>query len=140
MPVSEQEKQFINWKQCHKFIQQNNEKVKQTSDTQEFPEEVEKLMNPKKWKLLKQIIERRKNQGSWNYNKTFKEEKNIFQWNSVKWLFFLQSCISESSTLKITETENNLSQWKEDFWTQSSNLMSLNQTKILNKNVTILKW
>jgi hypothetical protein len=35
-------------KQCHKFIQQNYVKVKQTSEYQEIAEEVEKLMNPKK--------------------------------------------------------------------------------------------
>jgi hypothetical protein len=31
-------------KQCHKFIQQNYENVKQTSEYQEIVEEVEKLM------------------------------------------------------------------------------------------------
>jgi hypothetical protein len=34
-------------KQCHKFIQQNYEKVKQTSEYQEIAEEVEKLMKEK---------------------------------------------------------------------------------------------
>jgi AmiR/NasT family two-component response regulator len=35
-------------KQCHEFIEQNYEKVKQTSEYQEIVEEVEKLMKEMK--------------------------------------------------------------------------------------------